>query len=195
MTDTTLQTQHHTHIAMPEDAWRLEGELALKHGGTLHVRALRPDDTERLRALHARLSPETIIFRFFRVLPQLSPEMARHFTHLDYENRMALIAATGQAEDEEIVAVVRYERTGPETAEVAFVVEDKWQGQGIAGALLRRLAGYARARGIRELVAITMATNTRMIELLRHSGFPLRFRYASSELEGTLDISAEPNRA
>src|SRR6516225_534868 len=82
--------------------------LTLPDGATVQMRAIRADDTERLRAFHARLSPDTIYLRFFSVVPVLMPHMAERLTHVDYENRMALVATTGAGDDEQIVAVVRY---------------------------------------------------------------------------------------
>jgi RimJ/RimL family protein N-acetyltransferase len=173
-------------IPYPDD------ELLLRDGSTVRVRAIQPDDEERLRAFHARLSPDSIIFRFFRVLPQLSEEDAYRFTHLDYARRMALVATTPtgcDAGDEVIRAVVRYERTEPGVAEVAFVVEDAWQGKGIATALLHRLAAYARAYGLTTFVAVTMASNARMLDVFRHAGFPHTMHHDGSEISVSLDIS------
>jgi len=174
---------------IPLDAAQLESTLPLRGGSVAHVRAIRPDDTERLRAFHRQLSPESITFRFFRYMPELPPEQAERFTHIDYERRMALVATTGSGETEEIVGVVRYEDMRPRTAEVAFVVEDHWQGHGIATALLHRLADYARERGYTTFVAITMGNNTRMIEVLRNSGFACTTHYATGEVEVQMDIS------
>jgi GNAT superfamily N-acetyltransferase len=177
---------------MPEDAARLRAHLTLRDGATVVVRAIRADDTERLRAFHARLSPDTIYLRFFSIVPVLLPHLAERLTHVDYEHRMALVATTGAGDDEQIVAVVRYDRAGPTVAEVAFVVEDAWQGHGIATALLNRLAAYARGRGIVELVALTMSENTRMHTLLRQCGFPARSSHADGLTEVRLDISRPP---
>ena len=74
-----------------------------------------------------------------------------------------------------------------------FVVEDHWQGHGIATALLHRLADYAQKRGYTMFVAITMGNNARMIEVLRNSGFPCTTHYASGEVELYLDITRRPD--
>jgi GNAT superfamily N-acetyltransferase len=177
---------------VPTEAARLTARLTLRDGSTVAMRAIHADDTERLRAFHSRLSPDTIYFRFFSLLPELMPQMAERLTHVDYENRMALVATTGAGDDEQIVAVVRYERAGPTVAEVAFVVQDEWQGRGIATALLHRLAAYARGRGIVELLALTMSANTRMHRLLRDCGFPARSSHADGLMEVRLDISQPP---
>jgi RimJ/RimL family protein N-acetyltransferase len=183
---------------LPRNVARLEGPLQLHDGSVIHVRAIRPSDDERLRAFHRHLSPDAIMFRFFHMLPELPVQDAEHFTHVDYLNRMALLAtistdSTGETrETEEILGVVRYDRIGDTTAEVAFVVADAWQGHGIATALLHRLAAYARTRHITTLVAITMGSNARMIEVLHNSGFPLTVQYSEGTLEVHLNITEPP---
>jgi RimJ/RimL family protein N-acetyltransferase len=157
-----------------------------------HMRPIRADDSERLQTFHSKLSPETIVFRFFYFVPQLAQDAADHFTHVDYANRMALVATIGTDREEQIVGVVRYERIGSSDAEVAFVVADAWQGHGIATALLLELAGYARQHGITTFTAVTMANNVKMIVVLRTCGFPCQLRYSNGEVEAKLDISHQP---
>lgn len=174
---------------LPKLVQRMEGSLELLTGERIHVRAIRPDDTARLQNFHAHLSSDSIMFRFFRYLPALSDADADRFTHVDYMDRMALVATEGQGESERLLAVVRYDRLSSDLAEVAFVVADHWQGHGIATALLHRLAPYARLWGITRLLAVTLATNAKMIEVLRNARYPLSAHYASGEVEITLDIS------
>jgi GNAT superfamily N-acetyltransferase len=179
---------------LPEDALRLTHDLTLRDGSTLRVRAIRADDTTRLQAFHAHLSMDSIIWRFFRSVPSLSDEQARQFTHVDYVDRMALIATRDDGAAEEILAVVRYDRlAGEREAEVAFVVQDAWQGHGLATALLHELAAYARAHGVERFLALTMGTNVRMLDVLHHCGFPCRTRYDGGDILATLDITAPPH--
>ncbi len=180
-------------IAPPPGALCLDARLPQRDGAIVRMRAIRPDDMDRLRRLHGRLSADAIVFRFFRMLPQLSEELAERFTHVDYVNRMALVATVGSGEAEEIIAVVRYDRTDTTTAEIAFVVRDDWQGKGIATALLYHLAAYGRAHGFTRFVAITMGSNARMIEVLRFAGFPFHMRYVGGDVEASLDITAPPS--
>ena len=180
---------------LPDDAAQMERDLTLRDGCMVRVRPIRADDTERLQTFHAHLSVESIIFRFFRNVPRLSLEQATQFTHVDYVNRMALVATRGEGGREELLGVVRYDRadrTGEREAEVAFVVQDAWQGHGIATALLHQLAAYARAHDVDRFVALTMGTNAPMLDVLRHCGFPCRIRYEGSDLLATLDITAPP---
>lgn len=200
---TTVQTLEHPrvladqqgqpHFRVPDDAARLGGPLPLRDGVVVRVRPIEPGDTERLLAFHTRLSPDSITFRYFGPVPVLAPERAERLTHVDYENRMALVATTGFGANEQIIAVVRYERIEPATAEVAFVVEDDWQGHGIATQLLYRLAIYARPRGFTAFVAEIMMSNVRMREVIRNAGFPFTTKYEDGCVQMRLDITVAPS--
>ncbi|MGZ3665631.1 MAG: GNAT family N-acetyltransferase [Ktedonobacterales bacterium] len=139
-------TEQPDSTLIPDDARHLEGALVLRDGSRIHMRPIRADDSARLQVFHAGLSPETIVFRFFHFVPKLAQEAADHFTHVDYANSTALVATIETAPEEQIVGVVRYERTGPSNAEVAFMVADPWQGHGIATALLRYCASLQATR-------------------------------------------------
>lgn len=178
---------------LPPEAQDAQSLFCLRDGQEVLVRAIRPDDAERLQQLHSHLSVDSIVFRFFRIVPQLTREMANHFTHLDYDRRMAFLATLGSGAGEEILGVVRYDALDAATAEVAFVVRDEWQGHGIATELLHRLAAYARQRGLTTFVAVTMGSNARMLDVLRNSGFPRTMRYQDGEIEARLDITQPPH--
>ena len=48
-----------------------EADAVLGDGGTVHLRPITPDDADRLRAFHSRLSPDTIYNRFFTMVRTL----------------------------------------------------------------------------------------------------------------------------
>lgn len=177
----------------------LTDTLTLRDGRMISVRAIRPDDVERLQQFHARLSPDTIVMRYFRAAPVLHTPDATRLTHLNYDNRMALVATIGAGSDERIVGVVRYERVTATEAELAFVIEDGWQGQGISTNLLARLLRYAKSKGFETMSAVTMSSNMRMRAVLSHTGYPMKSRYADGcqyfELQLTPSESTESVRA
>jgi RimJ/RimL family protein N-acetyltransferase len=183
----------------PPKAARLAGTLTTRSGIVVRVRAIQPDDTDRLIAFHTRLSPQTITARYFCPMPVLSRERAEQLTNVDYESRMALVATTGSGDGEQIIAVVRYvhmDGTDPRdasSAEVAFVIEDRWQGQGLAAQLLYRLAAYASGHGYTALIAQTQADNTRMRNVVRYSGFPFRTTYEDGCIVMRMDITWPPS--
>jgi acetyl coenzyme A synthetase (ADP forming)-like protein len=159
----------------------------LLDGGTVHVRPIRPDDGSALVAFHGRLSQDTVYSRFFSAKPTLSADEVEHFTHVDHDARVALVAEL----DDRIVAVARYDRTKQEwEAEVAFVVADEHQGRGIATVLLEHLASAARERGITRFVAETLSGNRRMLEVFRAAGFDETARYDDGVVH--VELAIEP---
>lgn len=178
--------------AIPAEALRLTEDVTLLDGSVVRMRAIRADDDERLRVFHTQLSTESITYRFFRYVPELTRAEARRFTQVDYDQQMALVATQDTAAGERILGVVRYCGLSEEEAEVAFVVTDAWQGHGIATLLFHRLAQYARAHGFQRFIALTLATNTRMLAFFRHCGYPEVLRYQEGEYEVHLDITTSP---
>ncbi|MCK2217715.1 GNAT family N-acetyltransferase [Actinomadura sp. ATCC 31491] len=162
-----------------------EADVVLADGGTAHVRPIRPADADRLRAFYSRLSEESIYFRFFGPRPRLSDRDVERFTNVDYVGRVALIATIGT----EMVAVIRYDRTGPGEAEVAFLVEDAHQGRGVASVLLEHLAATARENGIETFVADVLPANMRMMGVLRQAGYTAQSQFADGVVRMTLDLT------
>lgn len=144
-----------------------EADVVLADGGTAHVRPITPDDADRLRAFHARLSPETVYLRFFAPYPVLSVADVKRFTEVDHDRRVALVATIA----DELVGVVRYDRLSEDEAEVAFVVEDAHQGRGLATVLLEHVAAAARERGVARFVADVLPHNRRMIAVFADAGY------------------------
>ena len=150
--------------AYPADLAR---EVTGRDGVRVRLRPIRPADAPRLQALHARLSRETIYQRFFGATPRLPTPWAHFLAEVDYRRRLALVLEHGPDDDPELIGVGRYEPTAePDTAEVAFVVEDRWQGKGLGTVLFTALLAAARDRGIRRFRADVLADNRRMLDLI-----------------------------
>jgi RimJ/RimL family protein N-acetyltransferase len=147
-------------------------ELALADGTCVLVREIQPGDAPALQRLVGRLSEQTIYLRYFGPMRKLSDKQARYFAEVDSQDRYALVALDPENE-EEIVAVVRYDREkGTDRAEYAALVEDRLQGRGLGIALTRSLIEAARERGIRDFEALVLSENRGMLHLLRSLGLP-----------------------
>jgi GNAT superfamily N-acetyltransferase len=161
------------------DPRRYSSEALLRDGGSIHIRALRPDDKQRLRAHFQHLSARSIYFRFFGVKKLLTDEDLALFTELDFESRVALVATLGRGEEEKIIGVGRYavlttEPGVPRSAEVAFAVLDEHQRRGIGTVLLEHLLGIARQQGIHEFEADVMSENRAMLRVFQRGGLVVR---------------------
>ncbi len=169
---------------------RYSTSVALKDGSSLHLRPIQMSDEEKLLALFNRLSKHTIYLRFHHVLNHMSREEARRFCTVDYYNTFALVGTLGEDVDERIIAVGRYaKQPGAERAQIAFEVEDKYQGLGIGSHLLDQLAYIAREKGIISFEAEVLAENQDMMNVLINSGFTLHRQMQGTTYVGIMDLS------
>jgi RimJ/RimL family protein N-acetyltransferase len=155
----------------------------------LRLRLIRAEDEPGLIALYDRLSQHTAYQRFFAAMKRLPTNWAHFLANVDYQTRLALVV--DDPVSGELVAVGRYEPTSdPAVVEVAFVVQDAWQGKGLGRDLLRELIAAAEARGIRRFRAYVLAGNHRMLRLLNRYTRVLERRTES----GVVDLLFERAR-
>jgi GNAT superfamily N-acetyltransferase len=154
------------------------------------VRAIRPDDKERLRIAFAGLSARSVYQRFFHPVNELAADELRRLTEIDFRDHVGIVLTVGAGSDERLVAVGRYVRvvSGGDLAEVAFTVADDYQHRGAATLLLRELVAIARERGVREFVALVLDDNRQMLEVFRRSKLPLRKSFVDGALRVVLNL-------
>jgi GNAT superfamily N-acetyltransferase len=155
------------------EAAKYEGMEVLRDGRQFKIRALRPDDRGRLLAAVGRSSAESLYRRFFSPKRGFTEEQIAHFVNVDFVNHVALVAALEEPWRDVIVGGGRYIVVQPGKAEVAFVVIDDYQGQGLGTALMRHLTLIAREAGLKELIAEVLANNISMLKVFEKSGWPL----------------------
>ncbi len=145
----------------------IQRDVTLKNGETLRIRPIRPDDEPRLVALYERLSRHTAYQRFFTVMRRLPTDWIHYFANVDYRRRLALVAERETVAGVELVGVGRYEPAdGEATAEVAFVLQDGYQGQGLGQVLLDEIVRAGTERGLKRFRAEVLGENRRMLRLL-----------------------------
>ncbi len=130
----------------------------------MEIRPLSEADTDGLRELFYRLSPRTVYLRFFHPVRTPDETFLHHLADVDHHGREALAAVDDQGR---IVAVARFDRQAddPSRAEIAVVVEDAWQGQGLGKELLGLLGTRAAEEGVSTLTASVLGENRRMLAL------------------------------
>jgi RimJ/RimL family protein N-acetyltransferase len=132
------------------------------------IRPIEPGDKERLVNGLRQLSEETIRKRFLAAKPRFTQAELRYLTEVDGVNHIALVAVL-EDDPDQLVAVARAVRLPdrPGTAEMAIVVGDPWQGQGLGRELAQRLADAALAVGIRRFAATMLGDNEAARRLMR----------------------------
>lgn len=159
-------------------------DVLLADGSTASVRPATSADREALVAFHEGLSTRSTTLRYFGVHPRLTESDLSRMTG-GTADHVVLLALR----NEKVMAVAEYHRTaGSDEAEVAFVVDDAFQGHGVGTILLEHLASAARRQGVRRFVADTLGENDRMLEVFAKAGFARTSEFDSGIVRVVLQI-------
>jgi RimJ/RimL family protein N-acetyltransferase len=156
-------------------------------GTKVGLAQLEPSDGDRLQRLFYRLSPETLYRRFLS--PIARPDQVRpdRLLDVDHRDREAIVAV----DDGEIVGVARYFRQpGADAAELAVVVADGWQRQGLASRMIGALADQAASAGIRCFSMVMQADNRPILRLLRRVDPGARLTSSYGVYETSVPVAA-----
>jgi len=134
--------------------------VRLDNGVSVLIRPIAQADKALLAAGMADLSEQSAYQRFLSPKAVLSTDELRYLTEVDFRDHVAYVAVRPEAPDV-VVAVGRWVRLrdDPEAAEIAFVVSDALQRQGLGTLLAEKLADAARERGVRRFVATMLPDN------------------------------------
>lgn len=147
-------------------------EAVLRDGSRVMLRAIRPEDKERLQRGFELLSRRSRYLRFHADLEQLTPQQLAYLTEVDHEDHEAWIALDPADPGSPGMGVARYVRLSeePHIAEAAVTVLDQHQGKGLGTLLLRTLAEQARMHGVEVFRSYVLAENAVMLETLEALG-------------------------
>jgi GNAT superfamily N-acetyltransferase len=146
----------------------------LRDGRDVEIRALLPGDKDDMLAAIGRTGMQSLQRRFFVAKRGFSEREIAFFMNIDFIKHVALVALADEDGRQVIVAGGRYIVTEPGEAEIAFVVIDDYQGQGLGTLLMRHLAVIARAAGLKELTADVLPENAAMRKVFGKFGFQAR---------------------
>jgi ribosomal protein S18 acetylase RimI-like enzyme len=155
---------------MPEAA-DYSAQEHLRDDRPIAIRALRRDDRAGMLAAIGRTSMQSLQRRFFVPKKGFSEQEMAFFLDIDFESHVAIVAEIAEDGHSVIAGGGRYIMVQPGQAEIAFVVVDAYQNQGIGTILMRHLAVLARDAGLKELVAEVLPENTAMLKLFKKFGF------------------------
>ncbi len=167
----------------------------LKDGTRVTIRAIRPADRERLLEAFRLLDKDSIYTRFFSYRNDPSDTELDRAVNVDFEREVALVVTTETGRGETIIASGRYVGTGQpdaeRSAELAFVVEEDFQGRGIASRLLAHLAILARGQNLSRFEADVLSRNNSMLKVFERCGFPLQKRRDGGVIHLTLALAGD----
>ncbi|MGB7920277.1 MAG: GNAT family N-acetyltransferase [Desulfobacterales bacterium] len=147
----------------------------LKDGTAVRYRPMKPSDEEQMRQLFYRFSDEAVYYRYFGHVKAMPHAKMQQYVNVDWSNTMSIVGLVESGDKSRVIAEARYivERERP-YAEVVFVVDEAYQGQGIATYMLRMLVRLARERGVQGFTADVLFSNLGMMKVFRNGGLPIK---------------------
>ena len=147
----------------------------LPNGLRLLIRAAEPHD-DLASAIQGNVSPKSFFYRFLRPKHHLTDKELAPLVNCDFISQVGLVGLVRQNLKMAIVAGARYWITRPDEAEIAFIVADAYQKQGIGTAMLKHLCSIARQAGLKQLFALAIPDNEAAPRLLNKLGFSCDIR-------------------
>jgi RimJ/RimL family protein N-acetyltransferase len=157
------------------------------------IRAIRPGDKEPFREAFKGLEASSIYMRFFGPRKELTDRELIEATEVDFIRTVALVACVQESAGERIIGGARYFALGgpdpPSAAEIAFVVEEDYQGQGLASILLKHLLLIGRQQGISRFEADVLHANKKMLRVFERTGLPIVTKASSDCIHVTIFLN------
>lgn len=163
--------------------------LVLRDGTVAAVRPAGPDDAAAMRRFFDGLSPESRRGRFLGAGRPGDALLGVLCDPSSPARGLTLVVHRRIGAEQRLIAVGSYLSLTASVAEVAFAVDDRFQGKGLATALLERLAVVASASGFQRFQATTLADNTAMLEVFRDSGFEIRSKSGGGCVDVQLSLA------
>ncbi len=181
-------------IFLPESAHFYPSEIETRHTFkndlSVRFRAIRPSDEEQMRRLFYRFSDKAIYYRYFSPIKTMPHEKMQEYVNVDYRDVLSIVALIGKPDQQTLIAEARFARHGHKPlVDVAFVVDEAFQGYGIATYLYQMLGRLARERGAQGMTADVLASNRAMLRVFEKGPFPVKARMEQGAYALTIDLT------
>jgi acyl-CoA hydrolase/GNAT superfamily N-acetyltransferase len=146
-----------------------------KGGLKICFRPIKPSDEDMMRDLFYRFSDQAVYSRYFTSIKTMPHKKMQEYVNVNYHLVMSIVGIVEVAGIEKIIAEARYARTKQDSfADTAFIVDEDYQGKGIASYLFELLIRIAREEGIQGFTADVLATNKPMLKVFEKAPFSVQ---------------------
>jgi len=160
-------------IFLAESAHLYPAEINFQHsfkgGMKVRFRAIKPSDEEEMRRLFYRFSDKSVYYRYFAPIKTMPHSKMQGYVNIDFSRAISIVGVVGEPGQGHIIAEARFIKDQKRPlADVAFVVDEQYQGIGIATYMYRMLIRLAKDRGIQRLTADVLASNKGMMKVFEN---------------------------
>jgi acetyltransferase len=145
----------------------------LKDGTEVVLRPIKAEDEARFNDLLKSLSAESMRFRFFEIIKEMSHETLARYCNLDYDRQIAIVAELQQGNRQIIGAGRVIAETDGKNGEFAVLVSDPRQGQGLGSILMDYIISVAKDMRLERIFAHVLPNNYKMMQLCKKKGFEM----------------------
>ena len=183
-------------IFLSESAHLYPMEIATEHvfkgGLKVRIRAIKPSDEEAMRRLFYRFSNTAVFRRFLFPISTMPHDKTQEYVNVDYSQVMSVVVLAGESDEEAIIAEARYVKDDHSAyGEVAFIVDEKYQGRGMATYLYKMLIRLAKERGLKGFTAEVLPANKEMMKVFEKGGLAIDARLENGLYRLTVPFEAE----
>ncbi len=181
--------QPYSHMAIHPYPSQFVRKWQLPDGTEITIRPIRSEDAKNEKFFVDNLSPQSKYIGFMEAIQEINQSMLVRFTQIDYDRKMAFIAASEKGHEEKEIAVGRYV-TYPdgETCEFAIVGADEWQGKGIGHQIMLDLIRVATTKGLKIMVGDIFTENNGRIALAQGLGFETKMDTEEPEVTAAAKV-------
>ncbi len=164
--------QPHEHLVITPYPTKYIAKWKLKNGTPVLMRPIKPEDESLLDELFRSLSEETMRFRFFQIIKEMSHEILTRYCNIDYNREIAIVAEKEEGRRRRIIGVGRLIlQPDRKHGEFAVVVGDQWQGFGLGSKLVDYIIEIGRDMKLESICGDVMSSNLKMFRLCTKRGF------------------------
>ncbi|HML02184.1 MAG TPA: bifunctional acetate--CoA ligase family protein/GNAT family N-acetyltransferase [Candidatus Bathyarchaeia archaeon] len=180
--------QPHEQLVIAPYPEKYVTQWSLRDGTPVTLRPIKPEDETLFYELFKSLSEETMRFRFFQIIKDMSHETMTRYCNIDYDREIAIVAEV-QKDKNRIIGVVRLiSEPDRESGEYAIVVGDQWQGIGVGSKLLDYIIEIGKDMGLKTIVGYVILSNSAMLHMCTRRGFVME-PFDEETMKATLTLS------
>jgi acetyltransferase len=162
---------HHDNRLIASYPKKYVAARRLKNETHVSLRPIKPEDEEHFNEFLKSLSVESMRFRFFEIIKEMSHETLTRYCNLDYDREIAVVAELQEGNKPIIGAVRLIVDPGGKSGEFAVLVGDKCQGLGLGSKLMDLLVEMGKDMRVDKIYGYVSANNYRMLHLCKKKGF------------------------